>query len=74
MWQSAWEQRQQIIHDEIKSRLNLGNVCYHSVQNMSSCCFLSNNVGIKVHRPLTQQVILLPDYNDTEWACETNIK
>jgi hypothetical protein len=24
------------IHDEIKSRLNLGNTCYHSVQNLLS--------------------------------------
>jgi hypothetical protein len=24
------------IHDEIKSRLNSGNACYHSVQNLSS--------------------------------------
>jgi len=24
------------IHDEIKSRLNLGNACYHSVQNLLS--------------------------------------
>jgi hypothetical protein len=74
VWQSAWEQHLQIIHEEIKSKLNLGNVCYHSVQNMSACCFSSNNVGIKVHRPLTLQVVLLPEYNDKEWASETNIK
>jgi hypothetical protein len=24
------------IHEEIKSRLNLGNTCYHSLQNVSS--------------------------------------
>jgi hypothetical protein len=24
------------IHDEIKSRINSGNACYHSVQNLSS--------------------------------------
>jgi len=27
------------IHEEIKSRLNLGNACYHSVQNFT-CCFV----------------------------------
>jgi hypothetical protein len=29
------------IHDEIKSRLNLGNACYYSVQNLFSCCLIS---------------------------------
>jgi hypothetical protein len=29
------------IHDEIKSRLNLGNACYHSVQNLLSSRLIS---------------------------------
>jgi hypothetical protein len=28
------------IHDEIKSRLNWGNACYHSVQNLLSSCLI----------------------------------
>jgi hypothetical protein len=28
--------KQNDIHDEIKSRLNSGNACYHSVQNLTS--------------------------------------
>jgi hypothetical protein len=28
------------IHDEIKSGLNSGNACYHSLQNLSSSCLL----------------------------------
>jgi hypothetical protein len=28
------------IHDEIKSRLNSGNACYHSVQNVLSSCLI----------------------------------
>jgi hypothetical protein len=28
------------IHDEIKSRLNSGNVCYYSVQNLLSFCLI----------------------------------
>jgi hypothetical protein len=28
------------IHDEIKSRLNSGNACYYSVQNLLSSCFM----------------------------------
>ena len=32
---------QNSIHEEIKSRLKLGNVCYHSVQNLLSSSLLS---------------------------------
>jgi L-lysine 2,3-aminomutase len=32
---------QNLIHEEIKSRLNTGNACYHSVQNLSSSHLLS---------------------------------
>jgi hypothetical protein len=35
---------QNLIHEEIKSRLNLGNGCYHSAQNILSSCLLSKNV------------------------------
>jgi hypothetical protein len=28
------------IHNEIKNRLNLGNACYHSVQNLLSSCLI----------------------------------
>jgi hypothetical protein len=31
------------IHDEIKSRLNSGNACYHSVQNLLSFRFILKN-------------------------------
>jgi hypothetical protein len=34
---------QHCIHEEIKSKLYLGNVCYHSVQNLLSSCLLSKN-------------------------------
>jgi hypothetical protein len=32
------------IHDEIKSRLNSGNACYHSVQNLLSSHLISKNL------------------------------
>jgi hypothetical protein len=35
------------IHDEIKSRLNSGNACYYSVQNLLSSCIISKNLKIK---------------------------
>jgi hypothetical protein len=31
-----------LIHEEIKSRLDSGNACYHSVTNVLSSCLLSN--------------------------------
>jgi len=34
------------IQEEIKSKLMLGNACYHSVQNILSSTFLSKNVKI----------------------------
>jgi hypothetical protein len=34
---------QNLIHEEIKSRLNFGNACYHSVQNSSSSRLLSKH-------------------------------
>jgi hypothetical protein len=36
------------IHDEIKSRLNSGNVCYYLVRNLSSSRLISNNFKIKI--------------------------
>jgi hypothetical protein len=37
------------IHDEIKSRLNSGNACYYSVQNLFSSCLISKNLKIKIY-------------------------
>jgi hypothetical protein len=36
------------IHEEIRSRLNSGNVCYLAVQNLLSSRLLSRNVKIKI--------------------------
>ena len=40
---------QNSIPEEIKSRLRLGNACYHSVQNISSSRLLSKNLKIKIY-------------------------
>jgi hypothetical protein len=37
---------QNCIHEEIRSRLNSGNTCYHAVQNLLSSRLLSRNVKI----------------------------
>jgi hypothetical protein len=41
---------QNLLQKEIKKRLNSGNACYHSVQNLLSSRLLSKNVKIKIYR------------------------
>jgi hypothetical protein len=38
------------IHDEIKSRLNSWNACYHSGQNLLSSRFISQNLKVKTYK------------------------
>jgi hypothetical protein len=45
------------IHDEIKSRLNSGNACYHSVQNILSFRLISQNLKIKIQRTVILPVV-----------------
>jgi len=54
---------QNSIAEEIKSRLRLGNACYHSVQNLLSSKLISKNLKIKVHRTIILPVVL--------YGCET---
>jgi len=43
--------------EEIKSSLKSGNICYHSVQNLSSSNLLSNNLKIKVYRTIILRLL-----------------
>jgi hypothetical protein len=54
---------QNLIHKEIKRRLNSGNACYHSVQNLLSSHLLSKNVTIKIYKTVILPVGL--------YGCET---
>jgi hypothetical protein len=54
---------QNSIQEEIKSRLNVGNACYYSVQNLSSTRLLSRNLKIKICRTTILVVVL--------YGCET---
>jgi hypothetical protein len=49
---------QNSIHEEIKSRLESRNACYHSVQNLLSSSLLSRNVKIKIYRTIILPVVL----------------
>jgi hypothetical protein len=46
------------IQEEIKSRLNSGNACYHAVQNPLSSLLLSTNVKIKTYKTIILPVVL----------------
>jgi hypothetical protein len=39
---------QNCTYEEIRSRLNSGDACYHAVQNLLSSHLLSRNVKIKI--------------------------
>jgi hypothetical protein len=54
---------QNFIHGEIKSSLNSGNACYHSVQSLLSSCLLSKNVKFGIYKTTILPVVL--------YGCET---
>jgi len=54
---------QNSIQEEIKSRLKLGNACYHSVQNLLSSSSICKNLKIKIYRTIILPVVL--------YGCET---
>jgi hypothetical protein len=47
----------------IKSRLNSGNACYYSVQNLLSSRLISKNLEIKIYKTVILPVVL--------YGCET---
>jgi hypothetical protein len=51
------------MHEEIKSRLNSGNACCHSVQSLLSSRLLSGNVRVKIYNTVILPVVL--------YGCET---
>ncbi|PNF29011.1 hypothetical protein B7P43_G14712, partial [Cryptotermes secundus] len=52
-----------LIQEEIKRRLNSGNACYHSIQNLSSSRLLSKNIKIRIYKTIILPVVL--------YGCET---
>jgi hypothetical protein len=51
------------MHKEIKSRLNSGNACCHSVQSLLSSRLLSRNIKVKIYKTVILPVLL--------YRCET---
>jgi hypothetical protein len=56
---------QNCIHEEIKSRLNSGNACYHSVQSLLSFRPFSRNVKVKIYKTIILPVVL---YGRETWS------
>jgi hypothetical protein len=54
---------QNCMHEEIKSRLNLGNACYHLIQSLLSSRLLSRNLKVKIYKTIILPVVL--------YGCET---
>jgi hypothetical protein len=54
---------QNCMHEEINSRVNSGNACYHSVQSLLSSHLLSRNLKVKIYKTIILPVVL--------YGCET---
>ena len=54
---------QNSIHEVIKCRLESGNACYYSVQNLLSASLLSKNINVKIYGTIILPVVL--------YGCET---
>jgi hypothetical protein len=54
---------QNLIQEEIKRRLNSGNTCYHTVQNLLYSRLLSRNLKIRLYKTVILPVVL--------YGCET---
>jgi hypothetical protein len=55
---------QNCICEEIKSGLNLGNSCYHAVQNLASY-LLSKNIKIRIYKTITTPVFCMGVWSPT---------
>jgi hypothetical protein len=56
---------QNSMHEEIKSRLNSGNACYHSVQSLLSSRLLSRNLTVKIYATIILPIVL---YGCKTWS------
>jgi hypothetical protein len=56
---------QNCMQEEIKGRLNSGNVSYHCAQSLWSSRLLSRNVKIKIYKTVSLPIVL--------YGCELNL-
>jgi hypothetical protein len=62
---------QNYMHEQIMSRLNSGNVCYHSVHSLLSSRLMYRNVKVKIYKTVILPVIL---YGCENWSLTLNEK
>jgi hypothetical protein len=54
-----------LIHEEMKRRLNSGNACCHSVQNLLPTRMLSKNLNIRIYKNIILPLVL---YRYETWS------
>lgn len=47
-----------LLEEDIKSSLHMGNACYHAVQNLLSSCLIYKDIVIKTYKTLMLSVVL----------------
>jgi hypothetical protein len=53
------------MHEEIKTKLNWGNACYHLVQSLLSSRLLSRNLKVKIYKTVILPVVF---YGCKTWS------
>jgi hypothetical protein len=56
---------QNLVQEDIKRKLNSGNACYLSVQNLPSSCLLSKNVKTRTYKAIALPAVL---YGCEAWS------
>jgi hypothetical protein len=59
------------IHDEIKSTLNSGSACYHSVQDLLSYHLISKKLKITINKTVILPVLL---YGCETWSLTSRVE
>jgi hypothetical protein len=59
------------MQEEIKSRINSGNVCYHMVQSILSSRLLSRKVKVKIYKTM---IVLVVFYGCETWSLTLKVE
>jgi hypothetical protein len=55
-----------LVQEEIRRRLDSGNACYHSVEDLTSSRLLSKNLRIRIYKIIILHVVLFGCETETE--------
>jgi hypothetical protein len=60
LWQSLNDNKKpKFLLQKIKSRLNVGDACYHTVKNLLSSSLLSETIKIKIYKIIILSVVFV---------------